>query len=190
MPRFERDLLLGRIGEHVVERVLSRSNFQVIPYGYERVALSAIDVLKFARSEIAIRIRSAPDFLVLNSAGEPFLIQVKTTISRRRYLTLSDSSHPEKQHWPQAIFFLVNLSQEQRGIYAVERWGKNAAEDHVFVYYDEDHPANGCSKRIEDFEGLGQTVPRDIVEDVMDAALDLVSPISKNQNAHLKKLKL
>jgi len=180
MSNFERNLLLGRIGEHIVERILVKAGLRVVPFGYERIASAVVDRVKTDRSETGLRIRSTPDFLVVNEKNESVLVQVKTTLDGGRYYTLSDNNYPEKSHWPQAVFFIVNLHPAHNCVYAVERWGKKGSgERHVFVYYNEDHHNRGCCRLLEDYEGLGQKIPKENVDEVIMGHSRLISQLTK-----------
>jgi hypothetical protein len=185
MSNFERNLLLSRIGKHIVERILVKAGLSVVPFEYERITASAAANVKKDRHETRVYIRSIPDFLVVNEMKESFLIRVKTTFDDRHYYKLGDYKYLEKSHWPQAVFFIVNLHPVHNCVYTVERWGRRRPKErHVFVYYDEDDPDRGCCHLLEDFKGLGQSIPKKTVAEVIMGHNRLISQLLKAAKDH------
>jgi len=73
------NILKGRIGESLVEELLKNSGNKVYRFGYEAVLQNLTQLEKtFDRdNEVGQRIRSIPDFIVINKEGKPFFIEVK-----------------------------------------------------------------------------------------------------------------
>ncbi len=71
--------LKGKMAESLVEGILREAGNQVYHFGYESTLqnLTQIERVFDRHSEIGERIRSIPDFLVVNKKGEPFFVEVK-----------------------------------------------------------------------------------------------------------------
>ena len=73
------NILKGRIAESLIEELLKQCGNRVYRFGYEAVLQNLTQLEKaFDReSEVGQRIRSIPDFIVINKEGRPFFIEVK-----------------------------------------------------------------------------------------------------------------
>jgi hypothetical protein len=73
------NILKGRIGESLVEELLKKSGNKVYRFGYEAVLQNLTQLEKaFDReNEVGKRIKSIPDFIVINKEGKPFFVEVK-----------------------------------------------------------------------------------------------------------------
>jgi len=73
------NILKGRIAEGLVEELLKQCGNKVYRFGYETILqnLTQIDKSFDRESEIGRKIRSIPDFIVINEQGRPFFIEVK-----------------------------------------------------------------------------------------------------------------
>ncbi len=71
--------LKGRMAESLVEELLKNCGNRVYRFGYEAILQNLTQLEKaFDRdSEVGQRIRSIPDFIVIDKKGEPFLVEVK-----------------------------------------------------------------------------------------------------------------
>ncbi|MBI4123170.1 MAG: hypothetical protein HY458_02325 [Parcubacteria group bacterium] len=73
------NILKGRMAESLVEELLKKSGNKVYRFGYEAVLQNLTQLEKaFDReNEVGERIRSIPDFIVINKQGKPFFVEVK-----------------------------------------------------------------------------------------------------------------
>jgi len=73
------NILKGRIGESLVEELLKKSGNKVYRFGFEAVLQNLTQLEKaFDReNEVGQRIRSIPDFIVINEEGKPFFVEAK-----------------------------------------------------------------------------------------------------------------
>lgn len=73
------NLLKGRMAETLVDELLRSAGNKVYRFGYEAVIqnLTQIEPVFDRRSEVGQQISSIPDFLVLNTFGQPFFVEVK-----------------------------------------------------------------------------------------------------------------
>ena len=71
--------LKGRMAESLVEELLKESNNKVYRFGYEAVLqnLTQLERTFDRENEVGKRIRSIPDFIVINRSGKPFFVEVK-----------------------------------------------------------------------------------------------------------------
>jgi hypothetical protein len=72
-------ILKGRIGECLVEELLKQCGNEVYRFGFEAVLQNLTQIEKHfdGESEVGQRIRSIPDFIVINKDKKPFLVEVK-----------------------------------------------------------------------------------------------------------------
>lgn len=72
-------LLKGRMAESIVEELLKNCGNRVYRFGYEAILQNLTQLEKaFDRnSKAGQRIKSIPDFIVIDKKGEPFLVEVK-----------------------------------------------------------------------------------------------------------------
>jgi hypothetical protein len=73
------NILKGRIAEGIVEELLKKCGNKVYRFGYEAVLQNLTQLEKtFDReNEVGQRIKSIPDFIVINKCGEPLFVEVK-----------------------------------------------------------------------------------------------------------------
>jgi hypothetical protein len=72
-------IIKGRIAEAIVEELLRSSGNQVYRFGYESILqnLTQTDSRFDRYSRNGEQVRSIPDFVVVNSEGRSFLVEVK-----------------------------------------------------------------------------------------------------------------
>ncbi|MCK4473718.1 hypothetical protein KAU40_00390 [Candidatus Parcubacteria bacterium] len=77
------NLLKGRMGEVLVEEMLKQAGHKVYRFGYEAVIqnLSQLEKRFNRESEVGLKIRALPDFLVVTKTGEPIFIEVKVRLN-------------------------------------------------------------------------------------------------------------
>jgi hypothetical protein len=73
------NMLKGRMAESLVQDLLQEAGNQVYRFGYEAILqnLTQVERVFDGHGEMGEKIRSIPDFLVVNKKGEPFFIEVK-----------------------------------------------------------------------------------------------------------------
>lgn len=73
------NILKGRMAESLVEELLKQCGNKVYRFGYEAVLQNLTQLEKaFDReNEVGQRIKSIPDFIVVNKEGKPFFVEVK-----------------------------------------------------------------------------------------------------------------
>src|SRR3990167_6907718 len=76
---FAESMLKGRMAETLFEELMKESGNIVYRFGYEAIVQNLIQLEeKFSRySDVGEKIRSIPDFIVLDKKGEPLLVEVK-----------------------------------------------------------------------------------------------------------------
>mgnify|MGYP001591689846 CR=1 FL=1 len=76
---FAESMLKGRMAETLFEELMRVSGNIVYRFGYEAIVQNLIQLEeKFSRyGDVGEKIRSIPDFIVLNKKGEPLLVEVK-----------------------------------------------------------------------------------------------------------------
>ena len=116
---FEKNLLIGRLGEHIVQRIFVNSGFSVSRYGYEHTAPELMEKIKNTKSPAAKFVRSAPDFLVVAPNDITNLIQVKTSVNRGKPFGKIKAGH-EMYYWPEALYIYVLLDSIAPGVYVIK----------------------------------------------------------------------
>ncbi|KKS52803.1 MAG: hypothetical protein UV19_C0016G0006 [Parcubacteria group bacterium GW2011_GWA2_42_28] len=76
---FAESMLKGRMAETLFEEMMKASGNIVYRFGYEAIVQNMTQLAeKFDRySKVGEKIRSIPDFIVLDKKGEPLLVEVK-----------------------------------------------------------------------------------------------------------------
>ena len=134
--KYAENMLKGRMAETLVDEMLKASGNMVYRFGYEAVLqnLTQIESAFDRESEVGERLRAIPDFVVMDKAGAPTLVEVKF---RRDPM---DSPHDEtierlervEKYWNALIVFVncvekpyfrickppyfKNFSQPKRGL--------------------------------------------------------------------------
>ena len=172
-----RNWLLGRMGEHLVERILTRAGFEVVPFGYERTAPQIKDVVSKDRSEAAMRIRSTPDLLVVSPEGQTGLVQVKTTTSANSYLMFEKAALQEEKYWTGAVYIIVNLNINRLDVWLVEKFHEQNGK-YIFFFEAE----NGSRPlQLSRRPLFGAPIPKEIIEEELAGAAKLINDLSGAQ---------
>lgn len=81
------NILKGRMAEALVEEILKLCGNKVYRFGYEAVLqnLTQLEKVFNKEGEVSQRIRSIPDFIVINKEGKPFFVEVKFRTEIRVY---------------------------------------------------------------------------------------------------------
>ena len=78
---YSEDLLKGRMAECLVEDLLKQSGNRVYRFGYESILQNLTQIsdhLSFDRKEaVSKKLKSIPDFVVINREKKPFFVEVK-----------------------------------------------------------------------------------------------------------------
>ena len=76
---FAESMLKGRMAETLFEEMMRVSGNTVYRFGYEAIVQNLVQLTEGfnRRSEVGEKIRSIPDFIVLDKKGEPLLVEVK-----------------------------------------------------------------------------------------------------------------
>jgi len=79
MPIEPKSILKGRMAEALAEELLKLCGNRVYRFGYEAILQNLTQLEKaFDReNEVGQRIKSIPDFIVINNEGKPFFVEVK-----------------------------------------------------------------------------------------------------------------
>ncbi|GBR69741.1 hypothetical protein [Gluconobacter kanchanaburiensis] len=124
---FYKNLLIGRIGEQILESIFAEAgaplarfgieaNFPTLQYGLQRKMTGCEE------KGTNLFLRRMPDY-AFDSKGAPLLIEVKTSASRQ-YKTLSVEDYKAYEAWG-SLIFIIYLGEDAPGIYVVRDWGKN-----------------------------------------------------------------
>lgn len=78
---YSEDLLKGRMAECLVEEVLKQSGNKVYRFGYESVLQNLTQMDKYLSLDkkelVSKKLKSTPDFVVVNRKKKPFFVEVK-----------------------------------------------------------------------------------------------------------------
>ncbi len=76
---FTEGILKGRMAEVLVEELLKKSGNKVYRFGYEAITQNLVqpDEIFSGNTEVGKKIRTIPDFIVVNKKGEPEFVEVK-----------------------------------------------------------------------------------------------------------------
>jgi hypothetical protein len=104
---FHDTLFKGNIFKELVKVLLEKSDYLVIPYGYENLPANLKKRLSGAPSETALRIRSSPDLLIYDEQyGDVSLVEVKmSSYPSPRFKTALIETY--KQFWNDAVLVMV-----------------------------------------------------------------------------------
>jgi len=106
--------LKGRMAESLVHDLLIKSGNEVFKIGFEKILPSISDAVgTFKKNHrVSEKIRSIPDFLVIDKNKIPYLVEVKFRWNPEGHTNdLSNLRHLRK-HWEEAYIIFVNCSQK------------------------------------------------------------------------------
>ena len=120
---FASNVVKGRIAETLIEEMFKKSGYQVYRFGYERL-LENVSQLKqeIVDSNTFERIRSIPDFLIVDSKGNIQLIEVKYRSSGE---ILPEELEKYAYFWEEARIILVTPKEPHFRISYINRFCKN-----------------------------------------------------------------
>ena len=106
--------LKGRMAESLVYDLLKESGNEVYRIGFEAIlpGLTRIEESFKRNSEVGEKIRSIPDFFVIDKSGDPYLVEVKF-----RWHPSGHENDPKKlvrikSSWSECFIFFVNCSEK------------------------------------------------------------------------------
>lgn len=107
MSDFHDTLFKGNIFKELVKVLLEKSDYLVIPYGYENPFSNLKKKLSDARSPTAVRIRSSPDLLIYDEqSGDVRLVEVKmSSYESPRFKPTQIETY--KHFWNDAVLVIV-----------------------------------------------------------------------------------
>lgn len=106
--------LKGRMAESLVYDLLKESGNEVYRIGYEAILPGLVRVEKsFKRnSEVGEKIRSIPDFFVIDKSGNPHLVEVKFRWNPAGHENDTKILKRIKGSWKECFVFYVNCSKK------------------------------------------------------------------------------
>ena len=106
--------LKGRMAESLVSDLLKESGNEVFRIGYEAIlpGLARIEESFNRNSEVGEKIRSIPDFFVIDKAGTPYLVEVKFRWNPQAHENDLKKLERIKSDWNECLLFFVNCSEK------------------------------------------------------------------------------
>lgn len=106
--------LKGRMAESLVYDLLKESGNEVYKIGYEAIlpGLARIEESFKRNSEVGEKIRSIPDFFVIDKAENPYLIEVKFRWNPAGHENDIKILYRIKSAWKECFVFFVNCSEK------------------------------------------------------------------------------
>ncbi len=108
---FSERTLRGRTAEHIVSSMLSEAGYFVYRFGYEGILQSLVQtgLPKMKQASIpAEKIRTMPDFIVMNKEGDVFFIEVKFRTNGREDRYFQEWLGKAMKYWPEAKILLIH----------------------------------------------------------------------------------
>jgi hypothetical protein len=104
---FHDTLFKGNVFKELVKVLLEKSEYLVIPYGYENPFSNLKKKLSGSSSPTAVRIRSSPDLLIYDEqSGDARLVEVKmSSYESPRFKSTQIETY--KQFWNDAVLVMV-----------------------------------------------------------------------------------
>lgn len=106
--------LKGRMAESLVYDLLKESGNEIFKIGYEAIlpGLARIEESFKRNSEVGEKIRSIPDFFVIDRSGNPYLIEVKFRWNPAGHENDAKILARIKDSWKECFVFYVNCSEK------------------------------------------------------------------------------
>jgi hypothetical protein len=111
---FGESMLKGRMAETLVEELLRKSGNTVYRFGYEAIMQNLIQIKKDfdkTHSVVGERIRSIPDFVIIDKNGDPLLLEVKYRWNGKIHEDDIERLKRIQSFWKAKIIF-VNCSEK------------------------------------------------------------------------------
>jgi len=104
-------IIRGRTAENIVSEMLREAGYSVYRFGYEGIlqnfAQKGLPRMK-ARTVPAEKIRSMPDFIVMNKDGDVFFIEVKYRNNGEEDQYFKEWLRKAVKYWPEAKILLLH----------------------------------------------------------------------------------
>lgn len=106
--------LKGRMAESLVYDLLKESGNEIFKIGYEAIlpSLARIEESFKRNSEVGEKIRSIPDFFVIDKSGNPYLVEVKFRWNPAGHENDAKKLARIKNSWKECFIFYVNCSEK------------------------------------------------------------------------------
>lgn len=108
---YSEDLLKGRMAECLVEELLKQSGNKVYRFGYESVLQNLTQIGEYPsidkRELVSKKLKSTPDFVVVNRKKNPFFVEVKF---RTKVKVYERDLKPIEEFW-QAKIIMVTIKK-------------------------------------------------------------------------------
>lgn len=114
LNNFGESMLKGRMAETLIEELLKKSGNTVYRFGYEAIMQNLTQLKKSfdsTHSDIGDRIRSIPDFIVIDKNDKPVLLEVKYRWNAKIHENDIKRLKLIKDYWEAKIIF-VNCSEK------------------------------------------------------------------------------
>jgi hypothetical protein len=163
------NIIKGRIAEAIVEELLRSSGNKVYRFGYESILqnLTQTDSRFDRYSGNGEQVRSIPDFVVVNSEGRSFFVEVKFR-SDPVWLLKTRLLKQLKEYW-QAKLILVTIAKPSFRVIDPQLLFK---KDYSFLALEDDPDFHVTLDSLKEFVPLvkkflmnGKTAHRDLVAD-------------------------
>ena len=106
--------LKGRMAESLIYDLLKESGNEVFKIGYEAIlpGLARIEESFKRNSEVGEKVRSIPDFFVIDKSGNPYLVEVKFRWNPAGHENDARKLERIKDSWKECFVFFVNCSEK------------------------------------------------------------------------------
>ncbi|MDP2676936.1 MAG: hypothetical protein Q8O83_04610 [bacterium] len=106
--------LKGRMAESLVYDLLKESGNEIFRIGYEAIlpGLARIEESFKRNSAVGEKIRSIPDFFVIDKSGNPYLVEVKFRWNPAGHKNDIKRLERIKDSWKECFIFYVNCSEK------------------------------------------------------------------------------
>src|SRR3990167_1849719 len=106
--------LKGRMAESLVYDLLKESGNEVFRIGYEAIlpGLARIQESFKRNSEVGEKIRSIPDFFVIDKAGNPYLVEIKFRWNPAGHENDAKKLARIKDSWKEVIIAVVSCKEK------------------------------------------------------------------------------
>ena len=103
--------LKGRMAESLVCDLLREAGNEVFQIGYERVLPPHIERIFEKHSGVGNKVRSIPDFFVVNERNVPYLVEVKFRWHPKGHPRDTERLKQLAELWPEVIVAVINCSE-------------------------------------------------------------------------------
>ena len=122
-------MIRGRIAENIVSEMLSEAGYFVYRFGYEGILQSLVQrgLPKMKQTTVpAEKIRSMPDFIVMNKEGDVFFIEVKYRNGKETDGYFKEWLRKTDKYWPEAKIILLHPYEPYFQISTIRDYAKTS----------------------------------------------------------------